>query len=432
MPLIRGGSETTPGPTVPRLDRMESMSFDLLGIFVAGLLTFASPCILPLVPIYLALLAGASAGELAEGRRAGRAVVSAVGFAVGLSLVFVSLGMAATAMGRLLVAHRALLLQLGGLAVFLFGLKYLGVLHLPWLEREVRPLMGRKTGGGLLGGVVFGATFGLGWTPCIGPVLGSVLTFTATSTTSPGVGALYLGAYALGLSLPLLAVAAVAPLALGPLKRLQRHMQKAQMATGAVLAVVGLLLLTDTLGALDPTSFGSAHGTKAAPIAAGAAASREGAACGAPSEASGACGLPPAAAMVESAGLGQAIAGGPAMIEFVSSACPVCLRMAPIVAAAERDCAGHKLQVQRIQVEAPGGRELARRYGVLGVPTFVFVDEAGREVSRLVGEQSLAALEQTLSVLAGEECDGFRAFPDERAPAVPAGAGGPSAGSPHG
>ncbi|MGI5862469.1 MAG: cytochrome c biogenesis protein CcdA [Myxococcales bacterium] len=408
------------------------MNFDLLGIFAAGLLTFASPCILPLVPIYLALLAGASAGELAQGRRAGRAVVSAVGFAVGLSFVFVGLGMAATGMGRLLVAHRALLLQLGGLAVFLFGLKYLGVLHIPWLEREVRPWMGRKASGGLLGGAVFGATFGLGWTPCIGPVLGSVLTFTATTATRPEIGALYLGAYALGLSLPLLTVAAVAPLALGWIKRLQRHLQKMQMATGAVLAIVGLLLLTDSLGALDPTNIAAARGPRAVPALAGGTASAEGAACGAPTAAFAACGPPSDAVEAESAGAAQAFAGGPAMIAFVSGSCPICLRMAPIVAAAERGCAGHKVAVERIRVDAPGGRELARRYGVLGLPTFVFVDEFGNEVSRLVGEQSLAALEQTLSVLAGEDCEGFCAFPGERDRSEPAEEGAPSAAPPLG
>lgn len=372
------------------------MSFDLLGIFAAGLLTFASPCILPLVPIYLALLGGAATSELAGGRRIGRTVAAAAAFALGLSLVFVGMGLAATAFGQALVAHRALLLQLGGLAIFLFGLKFLGVLQLPWLEREYRPLFAGKAGGGPVGGFVLGATFGLGWTPCIGPVLGSVLTYTASTASGPASGALHLGAYALGLSLPLIGMAAIAPLALGWLKRLQRWMRPMQLATGGLLALVGLLLITDKLGALDPTAFAS----HVPPLpASGAPASAE------PGQA--ACALPAG----EPAGTVQAIPPGPAMVEFLSGTCPICLRMAPVVAAAERDCAGQKVELARVRVDQPGGRELARRYGVLGVPTFVFVDERGDEVARLVGEQTLATLEQTLQVLSGQKCEGFRAFP---------------------
>jgi cytochrome c-type biogenesis protein len=300
------------------------------------------------------------------------------------------------------VAHRALLMQLGGLAVFLFGLKFLGVLHVPWLEREYRPFFAGKTGGGLVGGFVLGATFGLGWTPCIGPVLGSVLTYAASAAAGPASGALYLGAFALGLSLPLIAVAAVAPLALGWMKRMQRWMRPMQLATGALLALVGLLLVTDKVGLLSPASLVEHQAPAAAPAGA----------CGGDGDsAQTACGLPES----EQAGAQQAIPAGPAMVEFVSDSCPICLRMAPVVAAAERDCAGQAVKVVRIRVDQPGGRELARRHGVMGVPTFVFVDGGGAEAARLVGEQTLATLEQTIQVLSGTSCGGFRAFPPDSA-----------------
>lgn len=396
-----------------------TMNFDLLGIFAAGLLTFLSPCILPLIPVYLGLLGGASVGELKAGQRIGRTVLSAAAFALGLGLVFVALGMAATAAGRALVAHRALLLQLGGLAVFLFGLKYLGVLQLPWLDRDLRPGMERARGGGPLGSLIMGAAFGLGWTPCIGPVLGSVLTFTATTTSQPLVGAAYLAAYAAGLALPLIGAAAVAPLALGALGRLQRYLRPMQLATGGLLAVVGLLLLTDNLSVLAPAALSAPKGQAAASALVPGPSATTAAALGGGQEgvcstasAGGACALP---AEGTAAGPAQRLVDGPALIQFVSHSCPICLRMEPVVRAAEHGCAGRSVQVQRVQVDGPGGRELARKHGVLGVPTFLFVDAQQREVARLVGEQPLASLEQSLQILSGEKCDGFGRLPLEPA-----------------
>ena len=377
------------------------MHFSLLGIFTAGVATFASPCILPLAPVYLGLLGGASVGELKARQHLARTVAAATAFAIGLSAVFVVLGMAATTFGRALIAHRTLLLQLGGLLVFLFGLKYLGVLNLPWLERDVRPGMERARGGSLLGALAMGAAFGLGWTPCIGPVLGAVLTFTATTTTQPLEGAFYLAVYAAGLALPLIASAAVAPLALSWLQRAQRWLRPMQLATGGLLAIVGLLILTDSLSILAPSD---------RPPEPTAAAGSSGSSLPAPAAmVAASCALPASQTSEETV---QAIGAGPSLVEFVGRTCPVCLRMVPVVQAAERDCAGQGVRFQRIEVDGPGGRELARQFSVMGVPTFLFLDAKGAEVARLVGEQPLANLEQSLQVLSGERCAGFRAFPD--------------------
>jgi cytochrome c-type biogenesis protein len=106
----------------------------------------------------------------------------------------------------------------------------------------------------------------------------------------------------------------------------------------------------------------------------------------------------------------------PTMIEFVSATCPICRRMAPVVSKAERDCSAHGVRIQQMDVAAPAGREAANRYGILGIPTFVFVDQQGTEVARLVGEQPEETLIQTLEVLAGQRCDGFHRLGDPPSP----------------
>uniref|UniRef100_UPI001F58F040 cytochrome c biogenesis protein CcdA n=3 Tax=unclassified Anaeromyxobacter TaxID=2620896 RepID=UPI001F58F040 len=271
------------------------MSFDIPGLFAAGVLTFLSPCVLPLVPIYLGLLGGASVADVRAGGARGRLVATAFAFAAGLASVFVALGLGASAAAALLAAHREVLLRVAGIVVVLFGLKFLGVLRLPGLDRERRPWLARAApGGSLLASFAFGGAFALGWTPCIGPVLGSVLTYTASSGASPARGALYLGTYAAGLVAPLLFAAAFAPRALRLLDRVKPHLRKVELATGALLVAVGALLATDRLMILMPPAGGAAQAAGAVAAsapAAGSVAAGDAASCDASAPAA-ACDLP--------------------------------------------------------------------------------------------------------------------------------------------
>uniref|UniRef100_UPI001F5A2E44 cytochrome c biogenesis protein CcdA n=1 Tax=Anaeromyxobacter sp. SG17 TaxID=2925405 RepID=UPI001F5A2E44 len=271
------------------------MSFDIPGLFAAGVLTFLSPCVLPLVPIYLGLLGGASVADVRAGGARGRLVATAFAFAAGLASVFVALGLGASAAATLLAAHREVLLRVAGIVVVLFGLKFLGVLRLPGLDRERRPWLARAApGGSLLASFAFGGAFALGWTPCIGPVLGSVLTYTASSGASPARGALYLGTYAAGLVAPLLFAAAFAPRALRLLDRVKPHLRKVELATGALLVAVGALLATDRLMILMPPAGGAAQAAGAVAAsapAAGSVAAGDAASCDASAPAA-ACDLP--------------------------------------------------------------------------------------------------------------------------------------------
>lgn len=380
------------------------MTLDLPGTFAAGLLTFLSPCVLPLLPIYLGLLAGASVREVREGEGSGRLVATATAFALGLGSVFVALGLAATAAGRMLSHHRTALLQVGGAVIGLLGLRQLGLLRIALLERERRPLLGRIRGGGSLAGAfAFGAAFALGWTPCVGPVLGAVLTYAASASASPARGALLLGAYASGLGLPLVAVAALAPRALAVLDRVKPHLRKLELATGFFLVAAGGLLATDRLSmlvphaadaAIEPPRVASPPGPPAASAACASPADPSGAACTAPRPQREA----PLPVIV------AAVPKGPAVVEIVSERCPACARMEPVVAQARRRCAGRHLRIERSAAETPEGAALVRRHGIRGVPTFLLLDETGAEVGRLVGEQPLATLERAMIDLTAGRC----------------------------
>lgn len=369
------------------------MTLSLSALLLAGFLTFLSPCVLPLIPVYLAMLAGTSAASLREGGHRGRVLLAATAFSAGLASVFVALGVAASALGHVLSGHRTLLMQLTGLLVVLAGLKLTGLIQVPALDRETRPwLASVRRGGGLLWPFLFGAAFALGWSPCVGPTLASAL--AVATTAGAGKAALYLAVYSLGLALPLIAVAAVAPLALRFIDRAKRHFRVFEVASGALLAVVGLLFITGHAGSFMGVT---------APVAASVTPGPEVASAPVTCSAGG------SAAMPQAPSVGLSVGGGtPTMIAFVSAHCPICHRMAPVVAKAEQDCSAHGVRVQQVDVATPAGREGANRYGILGVPTFIFVDGQGSEVARLVGEQPEETLVQTLEVLAGQSCDGFR------------------------
>ncbi|BDP41727.1 cytochrome C biogenesis protein CcdA [Deinococcus aetherius] len=194
--------------------------------FLAGLISFLSPCVLPLVPSYLGVLGGARAPL-------GRAL----GFVLGFGLVFIALGATASSLGALLAPHKVLLGRLAAVLIVFFGLVMLGVIRLPVLMRDTRAL--GNAGG--YGPVALGAAFAFGWSPCLGPALGSILGLAASSA-SLGTGVGLLAAYTLGLAVPFL-IAALLWNRLN-LRRLNRYAGIFERVGGAVLVLVGVLMLT--------------------------------------------------------------------------------------------------------------------------------------------------------------------------------------------
>jgi len=209
--------------------------------FVAGLLSFLSPCVLPLVPSYIGFLTGLTVEEL-EVRR-GAALGHALWFVAGFSLVFVALGATASAAGALLLHSQVWIGRIGGIIVILFGLYLLGILRPTFLARERKIQLANKPVG-YLGSAFVGFTFGAAWTPCIGPILGAILTLAAAQA-SLGRGTALLAAYALGLAIPFIVTALALDRFLIWFQRFRRYIAWVNRVAGAVLVLLGILLVTD-------------------------------------------------------------------------------------------------------------------------------------------------------------------------------------------
>jgi cytochrome c-type biogenesis protein len=218
----------------------EPASLGLFVAFAAGLLSFLSPCVLPLVPSYIGFLTGMSLPEMASRRRV--ALLHALLFVLGFSLVFMVLGASATALGRALNYYQHWLQRIGGVLIILFGLVCLGVIRAPFLTQERRLQMEQKPVG-LLGSALVGMAFGAGWTPCIGPVLGAILGLAAT-TQDLSRGLLLLALYSAGLAVPFLLAAAALDAFLDWFQRFRRYLPWVMRASGALLIFVGILMAT--------------------------------------------------------------------------------------------------------------------------------------------------------------------------------------------
>ncbi len=214
---------------------------------LAGLVSFLSPCVLPIVPPYLAYMSGVSVTDLSEGRN--RAILPAIFFVLGLSTVFLFLGFTASAIGSLFLNYQNYFNTIAGIVVMVFGAHFVGVYRIGFLDREARMDAGDR-GGSAFGAYVLGLAFAFGWTPCIGPQLGAILTIAA-SEGSIAKGTFLLAIYAAGLGIPFLLVAAFLPRLGGVLAWMKRHMDRIERIMGLLLWTIGLLMLTGGFSAFS-------------------------------------------------------------------------------------------------------------------------------------------------------------------------------------
>jgi cytochrome c-type biogenesis protein len=226
---------------------MESVSFAVA--FGAGVLSFLSPCVLPIVPGYLGFITGMSMDELRGGAPRRAVLVPALFFVAGFTLIFMLLGASATLIGQVLKVYQDWIARIGGLMIIVFGLHLLGVFRIGTLMRERRVHLTRSPAG-YAGAAVAGAAFGAGWTPCLGPVLGALLTYASARATLTG-GMALLGSYALGLAVPFLIAAAATGFFLRASQRMRGLLPVLEKASGVVLVFVGLLLVSGTFTVLS-------------------------------------------------------------------------------------------------------------------------------------------------------------------------------------
>jgi len=226
----------------------EIAGIGVLTVFFAGTVSFLSPCVLPLVPGYLSYVAGRSIGDLQQSAPPSRrlpALGLSLCFVLGFSTVFLILGASASALGRLLLSYRYEVNIVGGVVIVAFGLFMTGWLRLGWLQREFR-FAGPLTGGRPAGSYLLGVAFGFGWTPCIGPVLGAILTVSAAMATQVS-GVFLLSVYSLGLGLPFLLVAVFTAQFVNRMSTMRRFGRPLQVTAGIVMIILGVAMITGYL-----------------------------------------------------------------------------------------------------------------------------------------------------------------------------------------
>ncbi len=224
-------------------------SVTILMAFAGGLLSFLSPCILPLAPGYLGMISGVSLNGLKEGTIVKqRVLLATMAFVLGFTIVFVSLGLARSYIGQLFRSSKALFSQIGGIIVIFLGLHQTGLLPISWLYRERRASVVAGTGAG--GAFLTGLAFAFGWTPCVGPILGGILAMAGSQSTVRA-GFLLLIIYSLGLAIPFILLALGFEQVSKRLNRLKPYMKYLEWAGGGLLIIMGFLLVTNNLSLIS-------------------------------------------------------------------------------------------------------------------------------------------------------------------------------------
>jgi cytochrome c-type biogenesis protein len=220
---------------------METQTFGILIAFSAGLLSFLSPCVLPLIPSYVTFITGLSLDDVQNARRA--ALLHGLLFVLGFTLIFLALGAGATMLGQTLLQYRDWISRIGGVVIIIFGFYLLGVLNIGFFSRERRVHLTDKPVG-YFGTMVVGVAFGAGWTPCLGPILSSILLYTSTQADFTR-GMWLLLAYSLGLAVPFLLSAVAIERFTAFFQRMRKQMLWISRVSGAVMIVIGVMLVTN-------------------------------------------------------------------------------------------------------------------------------------------------------------------------------------------
>jgi len=225
---------------------MENIS--LIVAFTAGLLSFLSPCILPLIPAYLSYISGSAISEMTSEKNKKALRFKAFGFVFGFSFIFIVMGASASTLGQLFQEYQFLLMKVGGVLIILMGIHMTGLIQIKWLYQEKRLVSFSEKNRGL-GSLFVGMAFATGWTPCIGPILSSILIY-ASSMQTISSGILLLSAYSLGLAIPFLVTAFAIGYFTRFFKKFSHHLHLVSIFSGILLIITGILVFTNQLASL--------------------------------------------------------------------------------------------------------------------------------------------------------------------------------------
>lgn len=223
----------------------------LPAIFIAlaaGVISFLSPCVLPIVPPYLAFMAGTSMEEVESGKNR-KVIVAAIFFVLGLSTVFMMMGLGASALGKTFAIYKNQLAIGGGVIIMILGLHFLGIMRIPLLYREAR-IDAKTKGGSPIGAYLLGLAFAFGWTPCIGPILGAILGIVVNEADVTK-GLVLMMAYSAGLGLPFILAAVFIQKAIKTMNKFKRHLDRIEKISGLMLWTIGMMMITGSFSDLS-------------------------------------------------------------------------------------------------------------------------------------------------------------------------------------
>lgn len=347
------------------------MDFTYLGVFGAGLLTFVSPCVLPMVPIIAAnYLMAKSESRFA---RVKATLLFGAGFILTFSLMGLSLPFISEALGE----AKDLLLVVSGLILLLYGLKMSGLLSLKglsqsryfsWMDRSAYLPNLQKYLPKSLHGFLFGATFGLAWTPCVGPILGGVMTYVASEGRSLSESVLLMVSFALGIVAPFVLIAFGGDLIQKRISGLKRLLPRIEQYTGYGLVLIAIMIFTQaklpsfsqSSSRLETLTFQS-QGQKT--------------------------------------NLAKLVPESSKLLFFHSDHCPVCHQMEEYMPALERECQSQNFKIVRVNLDKMSNTDIARHFQVRAVPTMVLLSEDNRELAHTVGDQSELSLRRAISLI---------------------------------
>jgi cytochrome c-type biogenesis protein len=338
---------------------------EILTIYFAGFLSFFAPCVLPLIPIYLSSMLGQNiSAELSDGDKK-ELLIRGILFSAGFIIVFAMLGLGAGSLGIFFKHNRMIIQLISAIIILLFALKFLNVIQIPLLDKVVYIDNSRfKTRFSSINALLMGVLFAAGWSPCIGPVLGSILTYTASKAANGLRGAMLLAVFGIGFATPMIITSAFAGKAIGFFKKNREFIRAFEKIIGIILIFISMSMILEVS---DYNMGGrlASDVTKPGKL--------------------------------------------PVMLEVYDKDCSICQSMKPIIEQLKKDCHMKFAEIRAVDISEPQYKYLATELEIVGVPTFIFINKEGKEISRLIGYQTIDSLKQSIAMIIDRPCPGTAA-----------------------